>query len=90
MDINIAEILEIDGIDYVTLDVITYKDIRYMFVDRLDENTEPVAEYSVFKIVNDNAFMIEDEMELNELLPMFSKNISKILEEFRSELIDNE
>lgn len=70
----------IDNINYLILDILEKNNNIYVMVTKLDKNNEPTMdEYKVYKIVENKWEQEIDNNVLNELMPIFTKNIRKLI-----------
>lgn len=80
MNFERAQILNINNTEVYILDVITYKNEKYIYTQEIGEE-ELLEKYSVYKYIeNNNAFeRIVDPTKLGTLLALFAENINKDL-----------
>ena len=77
---RIGDIKVIDNINYLILDILDKNNNIYVIVTKLNENNEPtMEEYKVYKIIENKWQLEENKQTLNELLPIFTKNINNML-----------
>ena len=77
---RIGDIKVIDNINYLILDILEKNNNIYVMVTKLNENNEPTMdEYKVYKIIENKWQLEENKQTLNELLPIFTKNINNML-----------
>ena len=77
---RIGDIKVIDNINYLILDILDKNNNIYVMVTKLNENNEPTMdEYKVYKIIENKWQLEENKQTLNELLPIFTKNINNML-----------
>ena len=70
----------IDNIKYLILDILEKNNNIYVMVTKLDKNNEPTMdEYKVYKIVENKWEQEINNNVLNELMPIFTKNIRKLI-----------
>ncbi len=70
----------IDNINYLILDILEKNNNIYVMVTKLDKNNEPTMdEYKVYKIVENKWEQEINNNVLNELMPIFTKNIRKLI-----------
>ena len=83
---RIGDIKVIDNINYLILDILDKNNNIYVMVTKLNENNEPTMdEYKVYKIMEDKWQLEENKQTLNELLPVFTKNINNMLNKLMGE-----
>lgn len=76
----------IDNVNYLILDILEKNNNIYVMVTKLNENNEPpMDEYKVYKIMEDKWQLEENKQTLNELLPVFTKNINNMLNKLMGE-----
>lgn len=77
---KIGDIKVIDNVNYLILDILDKNNNIYVMVTKLNENNEPTMdEYKVYKIAENKWQLEENKQTLNELLPIFTKNINNML-----------
>ena len=77
---RIGDTKVIDNVNYLILDILEKNNNIYVMVTKLNENNEPTMdEYKVYKIMEDKWQLEENKQTLNELLPVFTKNINNML-----------
>lgn len=83
---RIGDIKVIDNINYLILDILEKNNNIYVMVTKLNENNEPTMdEYKVYKITENKWQLEENKQTLNELLPIFTKNINNMLNKLMGE-----
>ena len=83
---RIGDIKVIDNINYLILDILDKNNNIYVMVTKLNENNEPTMdEYTVYKIIENKWQLEENKQTLNELLPIFTKNINNMLNKLMGE-----
>lgn len=83
---RIGDIKVIDNINYLILDILEKNNNIYVMVTKLNENNEPTMdEYNVYKITENKWQLEENKQTLNELLPIFTKNINNMLNKLMGE-----
>lgn len=83
---RIGDIKVIDNVNYLILDILEKNNNIYVMVTKLDENNEPTMnEYKVYKITENKWQLEENRQTLNELLPIFTKNINNMLNKLTGE-----
>ena len=77
---KIGDIKVIDNINYLILDILEKNSNIYVMVTKLDKNNDPTMdEYKVYKIEKNSWQQETNESILNELMPIFTKNIRNLL-----------
>lgn len=77
---KIGDIKVIDNINYLILDILEKNSNIYVMVTKLDKNNDPTMdEYKVYKIEKNSWQQETNEGILNELMPIFTKNIRNLL-----------
>lgn len=83
---RIGDIKVIDNVNYLILDILQKNNNIYVMVTKLNENNEPTMdEYKVYKITENKWQLEENKQTLNELLPIFTKNINNMLNKLMGE-----
>ena len=83
---RIGDIKVIDNVNYLILDILEKNNNIYVMVTELNENNEPTMdEYKVYKITENKWQLEENKQTLNELLPIFTKNINNMLNKLMGE-----
>lgn len=83
---RIGDTKVIDNVNYLILDILEKNNNIYVMVTKLNENNEPTMdEYKVYKIMEDKWQLEENKQTLNELLPVFTKNINNMLNKLMGE-----
>lgn len=83
---KIGDIKVIDNVNYLILDILEKNNNIYVMVTKLNENNEPTMdEYKVYKITENKWQLEEKKQTLNELLPIFTKNINNMLNKLMGE-----
>ena len=83
---KIGDIKVIDNVNYLILDILEKINNIYVMVTKLNENNEPTMdEYKVYKITENKWQLEENKQTLNELLPIFTKNINNMLNKLMGE-----
>ena len=83
---RIGDIKVIDNVNYLILDTLEKNNNIYVMVTKLNENNEPTMdEYKVYKIIENKWQLEENKQTLNELLPIFTKNINNMLNKLMGE-----
>ena len=83
---RIGDTKVIDNVNYLILDILEKNNNIYVMVNKLNENNEPTMdEYKVYKITENKWQLEENKQTLNELLPIFTKNINNMLNKLMGE-----
>ena len=83
---KIGDIKVIENVNYLILDILEKNNNIYVMVTKLNENNEPTMdEYKVYKITENKWQLEENKQTLNELLPIFTKNINNMLNKLMGE-----
>lgn len=83
---RIGDTKVIDNVNYLILDILEKNNNIYVMVTKLNENNEPTMdEYKVYKITENKWQLEENKQTLNELLPIFTKNINNMLNKLMGE-----
>ncbi len=83
---RIGDIKVIDNVNYLILDILEKNNNIYVMVTKLNENNESTMdEYKVYKIIENKWQLEENKQTLNELLPIFTKNINNMLNKLMGE-----
>ena len=78
MEFNVRDILTIGDQKYITLSTLVDNNIKYGFMNLLDENDEPTGQYVIFYNDNfGNLKALNDEEIFNALLSKFQKNLKE-------------
>ena len=75
----IGDLITLDDGDYLVLDMQTYNGIEYAFTNKIEKGEHPTKEFYTYELEGDEVSLVDDEGMLNILLPMFSQNIQKLL-----------
>lgn len=76
---EIGDILTIAGEEYAIIDKILYENVDYILTSKY-KNDEPIGEYIAYELVGGDLLQITDKRILEKIVPIFSKNIKKIVE----------
>lgn len=83
---RIGDTKVIDNVNYLILDILEKNNNIYVMVTKLNKNNEPTMdEYKIYKIAEDNWQLEENSQIINELLPIFTKNINNMLNKLMGE-----
>ena len=79
MKYEVGDILTIKGEEYAVIDAILYENVDYILVNKF-ETDEPTQVYIPYKIASNGLIEVEDKDVLDKLLPIFSKNVQRMVE----------
>ncbi len=85
MNLEISDVIEYDNQDYVVLDVINHKEMTYALINKLDKE-EPTEEYKVINVIEDTVADETNKDILEEIMPIFSKDIQKLVDYYNENL----
>ena len=78
--LNEGKIITINGENYIVMSRISYEDGAYAFTTKLNKDYEPTEDNFIWKERNQNIEIITDKNLIQQLLPIFQKEIrEKIL-----------
>lgn len=77
--IEVDEVFELNGKNYITLDETNYNGNRYIFANVLD-NDNPTGEFVPFLCKGEKLYEVEDKKTKVIILTAFSNNMNKKLE----------
>ena len=81
MELIQKKIIEKDSKKYIILDVINYQEKKYAFVNKItDDEKNVTSEYYIFTSNQNDIFLLEDVELINKLLPIFQKNLEKLIQ----------
>ena len=78
-EIVVGDLLTVSSKKYIVLDKIGYLSQEYIFVNEMTDNEENTDAFYVMKIVGDSVSIIEEKAVIDNLLPIFSENIQKMV-----------
>jgi hypothetical protein len=70
--IDVNDVFEALGKEYIALDKTTYENKTYIFTNELDNN-EPTKIFKTFKLVENGIVEVKDRQVLSQILPNFHK-----------------
>ena len=84
MEIVVGDLITVEGVQYITLEKLTYEGNNYIFVNK-DLNEEEVSdEFYIFEEKQDGVRMVVEDELRNKLLPkieeLLKKNIKDLLQ----------
>ncbi len=83
--LELNDVFELNGKDYITLDKIKYADITYYFVNKLKDEKTPSREFFVYKDDPAEGFIEEkEEKMLKVVLKIFSDNMNKKIDTIKN------
>lgn len=87
MSVKKADLLTVEGVKYITLEVLNYEGKDYAFLNKLTDEEEVTKEYFIFEILtNGDEVRILDDYDLRmKLIPMFEDLIKKDIEDIINE-----
>lgn len=87
MSVKKMDLLTVEGVRYITLEVLSYEGKNYAFMNKLTEEEEVTKEYFIFEILDSgDEVMILDDYDLRmKLIPMFEDLIKKDIEDIINE-----
>lgn len=78
MDFIVGDLLTVEGEKYITLEVLSYENNNYAFVNKVTSDEEITDEYYIFKALeDDNIKIVVEENLRNTLLEKFEELIKK-------------
>lgn len=80
MNIKRNDVFVLSGYKYIVLEETEYKNIKYIFVNKLDKLEEPTKEFLVFKCLENGLIIEKDKEILNYVLKYFSEKANENLE----------
>lgn len=87
MSVKRADVLNVGGVKYITLESLMYEDGEYIFVNRVDNNEEITEDFYIMRVDGDSAKIVTDENLAGILLPKFQQllrsDLEKLNEEFK-------
>ena len=78
-EIIVGDLLTTNNKKYIVLDKISYLGDKYIFVNEMTDSEENTDNYFVMKIIGDGVTIIDEKKLVNNLLPVFSNNIQKMV-----------
>lgn len=80
MIVKRADVLNVGGVKYITLESLMYKDGEYVFVNKVDNNEEITEDFYIMRVDGDSAKIVIDENLAGILLPKFQQLLRSDLE----------
>lgn len=84
MKIRVEDILTIKGEKYTVIDTILYEGKDYILTNKV-VNDEPSETFVAYEVVDNGVFIVEDKNILDRILPIFSNNVNKKINDLRTE-----
>lgn len=84
MKIRVEDVLTIKGEKYTVIDTILYEGKDYILTNKV-VNDEPSETFVAYEVVDNNVFIVEDKNILDRILPIFSNNVNKKINDLKTE-----
>lgn len=84
MELEVESYFKYSNCYYIALNVINYNNKKYVFTNKII-NENPTNEYYVFDNTNNLLKIVENKQILDIILPIFSKNIEKMINDEQGE-----
>lgn len=84
MKIRVEDVLTIKGEKYTVIDTILYEGKDYILTNKV-VNDEPSETFVAYEVVDNGVFIVEDKNILDRILPIFSNNVNKKINELKTE-----
>ena len=84
MKIRVEDILTIKGEKYTVIDTILYEGKDYILTNKVI-NDEPSETFVAYEVVENGVFIVEDKNILDRILPIFSNNVNKKINDLKTE-----
>ncbi len=84
MKIRVEDVLTIKGEKYTVIDTILYEGKDYILTNKV-ENDEPSETFVAYEVVDNGVFIVEDKNILDRILPIFSNNVNKKINDLKTE-----
>lgn len=84
MKIRVEDVLTIKGEKYTVIDTILYEGKDYILTNKVI-NDEPSETFIAYEVVENGVFIVEDKNILDRILPIFSNNVNKKINDLRTE-----
>ncbi len=84
MKIRVEDVLTIKGEKYTVIDTILYEGKDYILTNKV-ENDEPSKTFVAYEVVDNGVFIVEDKNILDRILPIFSNNVNKKINDLKTE-----
>lgn len=80
--VDLGDLVELKSGKYLILSMATYDGILYVFTNKMEPNEVIGKEYYIFKVNEDNNFiLVKDEELKNILTSIFEEKLNKMLKE---------
>lgn len=84
MKIRVEDVLTIKGEKYTVIDTILYEGKDYILTNKV-KNDEPSETFVAYEVVDNGVFIVEDKNILDRILPIFSNNVNKKINDLKTE-----
>ena len=85
MSVINGDLLSIGGERYIVLEVLSYNNKYYAFVNKISDAEEITEDFYVMEIINDEVMIVEDDNLRNLLIPKFEELLKKDIQEIINE-----
>jgi len=80
MKIVLGDLLTINNEKYIVLDSILLNGQSYVFVNKLTPDENSTKEFYVFKVIGNTINIVKNKSVLDDILPLFSKNVQNLID----------
>lgn len=80
MKIVLGDLLTINNEKYIVLDSILLNGQSYVFVNKLTPDENSTKEFYVFKVIGNTINIVKNKNILDDILPLFSKNVQNLID----------
>ena len=80
MKIVLGDLLTINNVMYIVLDSILLNSQSYVFVNKLMPDENSTKEFYVFKVIGNTINIVKNKSVLDDILPLFSKNVQNLID----------
>jgi len=80
MKIVLGDLLTINKEKYLVLDSLLHNGQSYVFVNKLTLDENSTKEFYVFKVIGNTINIVKNKNVLDEILPLFSKNVQNLID----------
>lgn len=80
MKIVLGDLLTINNEKYIVLDSILLNGQSYVFVNKLTSDENSTKEFYVFKVIGNTINIVKNKNILDDILPLFSKNVQNLID----------
>ena len=77
MELNKGDVINVNSNDYIVIETLNYNYEKYAFVNELNEKEDIGDNYYIFKIENDSAIKLTDEIMIKKLLEKFENLVKE-------------